>query len=357
VRLYLIGAGVIARTHAEAAKKLGGPVELRVADLNPTVLAEFLADFPEALAFGSAVAMLDSETAHAEDIVVVATPPFAHRDPTITALESGRHVLCEKPFAMNADEAESMLSAAEANGKLLGCCSTRFTGLRHTETVKRVLESGVLGEIFHVTFVNRWSRSRAGIEYQPASRWFLDSSKSGGGTLMDWGPYDISTINDIFRPESIEIVDAWSSRVKTTADPGDVVFDIETQVGASMYLKYATFGIRVSYVRASASHGEDFVRGEIEGTLGTLTWTPMDSSQPVHLRREINGVDVTEVVRSEPQSEYSIFEHPLVYFHAAVHGKPSRATVNGRAVDQFRWLRAIYDCESTGERQSVRMRA
>jgi predicted dehydrogenase len=356
MRIYFIGAGVIARTHAEASARVGEPVELRVADPSPAALAGFLQAFPDATAFVSAAEMLASEPARDDDIVIVATPPFAHAEPALAALASGRNVLCEKPLAMTTGEADEMLEVSENHGRLLGCCSTRFSGLPHTEAVKQALRSGVLGEVYHVSFINRWSRSRSGIEYQPDSRWFLDSSLSGGGVLMDWGPYDISTLDDIFTPDRVEISDAWISRIQTAADPAGVPFDVETQVGASMVFGAGDRSIRVTYERASASHLGDRAHAEIEGTLGALRWTPFDSHAPVFLRRDVDGVDVEEILPPAQRAPYTIFDHPLVFFADAVRGSSSRATVGDVAVGEFRWLRAVYDCARTGEVQRIELR-
>src|SRR3954452_13540177 len=137
MRLYLIGAGVIARTHAEAAGKLGEPIELRVADPASEVLAGFLEAFPQAVGYPGAEAMLGAEAAADGDIVIVATPPVFHSGPAIAAARSGRNVLCEKPLALSVAEAEEMLHAADEHGVLFGSCSTRFRGLPHNEAVKR----------------------------------------------------------------------------------------------------------------------------------------------------------------------------------------------------------------------------
>lgn len=356
MRIYLIGAGVIARTHAATSARLDEPIELRVADPSADALAGFVDAFPNARSFASTGEMLSSEPASDDDIVIVAAPPFAHAESAAAALESGRNVLCEKPLAMTNREADEMLRTADRSGRLLGCCSTRFSGLPHTEAVKRVLASGILGELYHVSFINRWSRSRSGIEYQPNSRWFLDSSLSGGGVLMDWGPYDISTLDDIFTPDRVEIADAWVSRIQTGADPAGVPFDVETAVGASMVLTAGKRSLHVDYERASASHLADFASAQIEGTLGALQWTPFDSHAPVFLRRDVDGVDIEEVVPPSERAPYTIFEHPLVYFRDAVRRKPSRAAVGEVAVGQFRWLRALYDCERTGEVQRIELR-
>lgn len=355
MRLYLIGAGVIARTHAEAAAKLPQAVQLRVADPNAEALKSFLSSFPESITFADAEQMLSSEPPLDDDIVIVATPPFAHLEGTRLALKSGRHTLCEKPFAMNDEEAEEMLHLAEAEGKLLGCCSVRYKGMLHNEAVKNVIRSGALGDIYHVTFINKWTRSRAGIEYQPASRWFLDKSKSGGGILMDWGPYDFATLIDVLDPAEIEVSSAWTAKPQTAADPQDVVYDVEHHVGAQ--LTFCSHSnprpIVVNYERGTCTHGSEQFIGEIEGTLGALRWTPFDSRQPVFLRKDRDGVVVEEVVDPGPRGPYTVMDHPLVHFYNQVNALPSHANVGRRAVDHFLCIGALYKCADSGEKQFV----
>jgi predicted dehydrogenase len=348
MRLYLIGAGAIAHTHVDAAAKLDEPAELRVADPSEPALTAFQTAHPSATAFATAEEMLGSEPAEPGDIVVVATPPAFHSGPAIAAARSGRNVLCEKPLAMSVDEAEEMLRVARDEGVLVGSCSTRFRALPHTEAVKRVVASGALGEIYSLSFVTKWPRSRAGIEYQPTSRWFLDSSKSGGGVVMDWGPYDISTLFDLLRPTAVEITDAWIAQPKTGADPTDVVFDTESHAGAAMRFTTAEGVIHVAYERANATHGEEFARAEFSGTLGSVRWTPFDSHAPVHLRTDRDGEPREEVVEPPEREDLSIFDRPLVHFAAAVAGRPSPASVGRDAVTEFRCLRAIYDVARTG---------
>ncbi|WP_180247399.1 Gfo/Idh/MocA family protein [Bacillus sp. AFS031507] len=353
MRLYIIGAGVIGRTHAEAASKLSEPIKLRVADTNPNALAAFCNQFPDAIGFNDIGEMLNFETAKEDDIVIVSTPPLAHLDPTKLALESGRHVLCEKPLAMNLSQAEEMVQLAEKHHRLLGCCSVRFKGMLHMEAVKEVIRSGRLGDIYHVTFVNKWERSRSGIEYQPASRWFLDSTQSGGGVLMDWGPYDFATLNDILNPNVIEVNSAWMAKPITEIDPTDTPFDVETHVGASMTYICDNHPVHVHYERASCAHGEEYVKAEIEGTLGSVRWTPFDSRQPVFRRYDKQGQIVEEQVETGPRSEFTIFDNPLVHFYRKVRGIESHANVNQQVLNNFHCLTSLYIAAKMSEKQTI----
>lgn len=357
MRMYLIGAGAIARTHAEASRKLSEPVELRVADPVDAVRAEFVAAYPDAIAFGTAEEMLGSEPAAEDDIVIVATPPFAHAGPTIHALESGRHVLCEKPLAMDVTEAEQMLAAAVRAGRLLGSCSVRYRGFAHTEAVRGVLASGELGTPYALDFVNRSSRNRPGIEYQPSSRWFLDISRSGGGIIMDWAPYDFSTLFDLFEPVRVEVRDAWTAKPVTDTDPEDVVFDVETDAGATLRLTTVTGQvIPVNYLRGSGSHATEQAYAELSGTSGAVRWNPYEPASPVFLRTDDNGKPVEREVPKPAGSTFGTMDHPVLHFAAAVRGRPSPASVGAIAVDEFHCVRAMYDCVNSGQPQVVEVR-
>ena len=117
-------------------------------------------------------------------------------------------MLCEKPLAMDRAQARQMLATARTHHRLLGCCSVRFLHWPPAEEARRLLNEGALGEIYHVHFISREQRNRPGIEYQPGTLWFLDASKSGGGTLMDRAPYEFTVLNDLFQPERVDVLAA-----------------------------------------------------------------------------------------------------------------------------------------------------
>lgn len=171
-RVYLVGAGVIAREHAKAAALLPkGEHELVVHDANPAAVASFVKDFPKARAVDSIDALF-SEAPRDDDIAVIAVPPFAHAELACRALESGRHTLCEKPLAMSKAEVERMFATAAHCRRLVGCCSNRFRGYQTTEMAKRLCSEGRIGKPYHLTCVQKKRRGRPGIEAQPQSSGF-----------------------------------------------------------------------------------------------------------------------------------------------------------------------------------------
>ncbi len=359
-RVYLIGAGRIAYTHADAIRRLPGSehVVLSATDLNPRVLADFGAHYPHARLFDTVEAML-AEEAQDTDIVIVATPPVAHYELSCTALATGRHVLCEKPLAMDRTQARQMLAMAKQHNRLLGCCSVRFLHWSSAEEARRLLHEHALGEVYHVRFTSREQRNRPGIEYQPGTFWFLDATKSGGGTLMDRAPYEFSVLNNLFQPECVEILSAWTANPKTALHlSSETVFDVEQQAGATLRYHLAdgkTF--MMTYDRASCTHSENQSFIEIEGLEGTVRWNwpmPRTTITLTH-NYDQNGLVESKTMSFLPPGPDAIKfgEKPLSYFYQYMVGQPSSAVVNEQALFNFSCVRGIYDCAQSGQPQTI----
>lgn len=359
-RIYLVGAGVIARQHAAAIQNLPEPqhVVLSVADPNEQVLEEFVRQYPQAHPFSDAQTMLN-EPAQESDIVIVATPPHTHFELTCAALLGKRHVLCEKPLAMNLEQARQMLEVAQAQHRLLGCCSVRFLHWPPAEAVRQLLREKALGPLYHVRFLNLEQRNRPGIEYQPGTYWFLEQAKSGGGTLMDRAPYELSVLNDLLQPTRVDILSAWIANPITALHlPPGTIADVEQHAGASLryYLPDGTTTM-LTYERASCTHSEEYSLFEITGLQGNVRWRwPQWRTTPtLTYSYDHDGLLESKVItypRPGPD-EVRIGDKPLAYFYQRVHGQPSSAIVNEQAVFNFACLRAIYDCAESGQPQSV----
>jgi len=116
------------------------------------------------------------------DAVYVLTPNDSHCEITVAALMSGKHVLCEKPMAMNYAEAQQMVKARDASGKNLTIAyQNRFR--RDALHLKKVCEDGTFGDIYFAKAIA--VRRRA----VPTWGVFLDKVKQGGGPLIDIGTH------------------------------------------------------------------------------------------------------------------------------------------------------------------------
>lgn len=108
------------------------------------------------------------------DLVYIATPPFLHCEQSLLAMRAGKHVICEKPFAMTMAEADEMIATAHQNDLLvIANLMQRYNSIYGM--VKQLIDSGILGDVLHGYFENYASDEQLGAEH-----WFWDRAKSGG---------------------------------------------------------------------------------------------------------------------------------------------------------------------------------
>ncbi|QBI54330.1 Gfo/Idh/MocA family protein [Streptomonospora litoralis] len=118
------------------------------------------------------------------DVVYVATPHNVHHRATLMCLEAGRHVLCEKPLAVNAAEAAEMVDAAKRRGRfLMEGMWTRFAPAM--AEVRKLLADGAIGEVRMVT-----ATIGGRMDYDPQGRLF--APELAGGALLDVGVYPVA---------------------------------------------------------------------------------------------------------------------------------------------------------------------
>ncbi len=129
--------------------------------------------------------------AHDFDLVCIATPTFLHAPQTLAAIEAGAHVLCDKPTAMNADEAARMLEAAETAGRIhMIDHELRFNPNRMR--IAELIADGSLGEIRHVDITNVGS-TWANPASRPQDDWWSLAEK-GGGRLGANGSHQVDLL-------------------------------------------------------------------------------------------------------------------------------------------------------------------
>jgi predicted dehydrogenase len=131
------------------------------------------------------------------DCVDICTPTYLHADMTVKALEAGKHVICEKPMALSADDCQRMIDAAVASGKLLLVAQCiRFWPAY--EKLSEMIRHGELGRLTSAKFTRvspmpTWSQDS----------WLLDNALSGGA-VTDLHIHDVDFIISVFgRPKSL----------------------------------------------------------------------------------------------------------------------------------------------------------
>ncbi len=168
----------------------------------PAILAEprsnlyalLTRDPRKAEAYAGALAFTDLATALADpkiQAVYVASPVALHAEQTIAALRAGKHVLCEKPVALNFAQAESMATAARESGRIVGIAYFRRLYPKLIRA-KQLIAEGAIGQpVLVEANYHGWLES-------PDRGWLKDPALAGGGPLYDVGSHRIDACNYLF---------------------------------------------------------------------------------------------------------------------------------------------------------------
>ncbi|MBP3387165.1 MAG: Gfo/Idh/MocA family oxidoreductase [Clostridia bacterium] len=182
VRVGIIGCGGIANgKHLPALKQVADVEMVAFCDLiiEKAEKAAKTYGTPDAKVYTDYKELLEDKTI---DVVHVLTPNRSHSFITVDALESGKHVMCEKPMAINSEEAKKMLDAAKRTGKTL---TIGYQNRQRADSlfVKNEVAAGTLGDIYYAkaTALRRREVPTWGV--------FLNEYEQGGGPLIDIGTH------------------------------------------------------------------------------------------------------------------------------------------------------------------------
>ena len=174
LRIGLIGAGSIAKRHLKTFNANPNADVVCICDMNEERVQAMAKEFNVPNYCTDYMDILNDETV---DAVVIVTPTFTHAPFVQEALNHGKHVMCEKPPALNVQEAQACADAAAKSGKLLmHAFSLRFSG---TSTfLKNYIATGAMGDIYFAEAYRMERCSKLG-------GWFVNKELSGGGKLID----------------------------------------------------------------------------------------------------------------------------------------------------------------------------
>ena len=200
IRVAIVGAGAIARAHADALAASPHFQLVAVVDVD-AARAGALAE-----KFGARSATsIDALTDGSVDAAIVSTPPNTHRDVTIALLEAGVHVLCEKPFALGRRNAYAMAETAKRHSRVL-TMATKFRFVNDLTIARDAIAAGKIGALYRVHNVFASPVDMTG-------RWNLDPECGGGGVIIDNGTHSVDIMRYILGPiESVRAVESSKER-------------------------------------------------------------------------------------------------------------------------------------------------
>ncbi|MBC2607403.1 Gfo/Idh/MocA family protein [Pelagicoccus albus] len=266
VRFGFIGCGKISQYSAEALLKHPQASLVAAQDLSEKRVAELGDTFAIPHRFTDSAKLLSCKEV---DAVYIAVPNKFHASLAIAALKAGKHVILEKPFAMNSQEAEEVINVSKATGQVftLGM-NQRFSP--DSQKIKAIVESGTMGEIYYAKAY--WQR-REGIP--SLGTWFGNKELAGAGAINDIGVHLLDLcmhLMDNFEPVSVfgKTYTKFGNRGLGEggwgiSDKTDTVFDVDDLAAAMIRMKNsATINLEASWAAHMAER--ERVNVELFGT-------------------------------------------------------------------------------------------
>lgn len=282
-------------------------------------------------------AVLDADDV---DVVLVLTPPASHAQLSIEALAAGKHVLVEKPVALDLDDAKSVLRAAGVSPGHLVCAP--FVALSPTyQAILGMLRAGRIGRVLTARAIYGW----AGPDWGP---WFYRGQ--GGGPLFDLGVYNLTTLTGLIGPvrrvaamSGIAVPRRSVGGVRITVEADDnfqVLLDFGDAVYAALTTGFTIQALRTPAVELYGSTGTIQMLGadwqpagyEVwENEVGA--WTLYDESAPEWdyadgLRHLVESIRSGVAPRLTPEHAVHVLEVMLLALQSGRDGRTRELTTS-----------------------------
>ena len=302
IKWAIIGVGDIARKRVAGAIQLDERSELLAAcRRNEQQLKQFCDEFSVPRDYTDAEELIADDDI---DAVYLATPVNEHLPHTIAAAEAGKHVLCEKPMALNAAECEQMIEACRANNVALGVAYYR----RFYPAVLRIQELLSAGEIGTPLSVNILCATPMDMTPVDDGYWRVVPHAGGGGALMDIGSHRINLLLQLFG--EIKSIKAFHSTISA---------DYESENVSSTLMQFTT-GMHAA-MTCLFNTPFDPDRFEITGSGGRILAAPLNSGDLV--------IETPSDSRTESHRPHANFHAPLIADFTLALSQNRRPTISG----------------------------
>lgn len=350
LRLGIIGCGGIANNkHLPSIKEAGDADVVAFCDIIVEKAAKAAKEFgtSDAKVFDNYKELLKLDL----DAVYVCTPNRSHSYITVDALHAGKHVMCEKPMAINYEEAKKMLDASKETGKLLtiGYQSRYRSDSRY---LKAACEEGELGEIYH-------AKANA-IRRRAVPTWgvFLNEYEQGGGPLIDIGTHALDLtlwMMDNYKPKYAvgtvyHKLNADTQTANAWGDWDNSQFTVED----------SAFGFIVMENGACIQLGASWALNTLDVEEATTTLCGTKGGADMHDGLRLNGVrhnrqfvtkpalDAGSVAFYEGKGDTPQLVEQLTFFKA-IRGEAALTVLPEQAIVVTQILEALYESAKTGQ--------
>ncbi|QNK57224.1 Gfo/Idh/MocA family protein [Paenibacillus sp. PAMC21692] len=333
LRLGIVGCGVMGDVYLKAASSLPSAECIAVADSDEAQATTLASRYGVDTVYSDAEQLFADARVHA---VILAIPTRVRTNLALRALQAGKHVLLEKPVALNAADVQTLI---RARGSLIAaCCSSRLRLQRSARAVAGVLASGAIGELRIIR--SCWQFPVRPRPEKLPPKWRLSSAENGGGNMANLGSYILDYLLGVLDWQlEPELVFA-----RTWGIPDILVDHVpEDSDGESLTSAMITFRSGPALL---LEQGESFIAKQADsiwkmiGTTGTLSFQILPSTQRIVLER-YHADQVIEETVWEGSETFPMAQEGLIddFVQAVLTGRPPATTL-----EQAYVVRELLDC-------------
>lgn len=338
IRVALVGYGLAGKTfHAPLISSTDG---LKLTTIVSSDTEKVLADLADVNVVANYSDILQDP---AIDLVVIATPDHLHAEQAIAALDANKHVVVDKPFALNLQQASQIAARADASDRTLAIFHNRRWDADFL-TLTRLIAEGKLGEV--VEYESHFDRFRPAI----TDRW---KDKRGAGVWQDLGPHLVDQALQLFgMPQAVYATIQTQKRGGLAPDYAHVLLRYPStrvilhisQMTVANGLRFAVHGTQGSYVKHGLDPQEDQSKS---GLTPTDTEWGIDRICGTFTRVSLDGSIVESPIENE-RGNYAAFYEDV---RDTIAGKRTNPVPSCQALDVMKIIEA--GCVSAMERREI----
>jgi 1,5-anhydro-D-fructose reductase (1,5-anhydro-D-mannitol-forming) len=266
------------------------------------------------------------------DAVYISTTNELHKPQTVAAAAAGKHVLCEKPLALNLNDAREMVAACDAAGVVMGT-NHHLRNAVTNRKLRELIANGSIGEplaarVFHAVFLPEFLQG-----------WRIKSADAGGGVILDITVHDADTLRFVLDDEAIEVTAMTASQGMATDGLADAVMGVIRFRGGLLAQFHDAFTIK-----------HTLTGFEVHGTEGSLLAHDVMTQAPkgeIVLRRG------SEEERIDPGQPEELYTRSVRNFTAAMLGVGEPSATGEDGVRSLAIALAAAESADTGRTATV----